>query len=161
MNIIKRLIGKFSDKYLIKEIKNNISSDKIIIDYLLESSYRGDYFGFWDWKIDFTINPEDNYEYMSPIFWEMLGYDPSTKKHVAGEWMKLMYNEDRESAFEKIKKHIKSKGKTKYRQYVRYLHKNGQCIYVLCEGKVIEWNGDIPLRMVGTHINISSNKLSS
>lgn len=30
--------------------------------------------GFWDWHI------KDDYEFIPPRFWEILGYDPESKK---------------------------------------------------------------------------------
>ncbi|MEJ2755602.1 MAG: HAMP domain-containing protein, partial [Gammaproteobacteria bacterium] len=36
--------------------------------------------GYWDWMI------QQDYEYMSPRFWEMLGYKPEEKKHKPSEW---------------------------------------------------------------------------
>ena len=34
--------------------------------------------GYWDWHM------QDDYEYMSPRFWEIFGYTPEEKKHHHG-----------------------------------------------------------------------------
>jgi len=42
-----------------------------------------------------------------------------------------------------------------YYSEVRYRHKNGFTVWVICIGKVIAWDADgKPLRMVGCHIDI-------
>ncbi len=44
--------------------------------------------GYWDWHL------LDDYEYMSPRFWDMLGHDPKTKRHHPSEWQKLIDPDD-------------------------------------------------------------------
>jgi PAS domain S-box-containing protein len=115
-------------------------------DYLLEASYDG----YWDWYI------QDDYEYMSPRFWEILGVDPATKKHNPSEWMDLIFKEDLDIALENFQKHVDSKGEYEYKQIVRYSHANGSTVYVSCTGKVVEWDKDgQPIRMIGTHTDIT------
>lgn len=106
--------------------------------------------GWWDWY------PQEDYEYMSPRFWEIFGFDPKTKKHHPSEWMDLIFPEDLEKALSNFKKHVATKGKHPYKQLVRYRHKNGSTVYVNCTGKAIEWdkNGE-PLRVIGIHSNMT------
>lgn len=108
------------------------------------------YDGYWDWFI------QDDYQYMSPRFWEILGYTSEEKKHKPSEWQNLIHNEDLQLAMKNFDQHIKTHGTFPYRQKVRYMHKNGHVVTVLCSGKVISWADDgTPLRMVGTHTNIT------
>ncbi|TDF38450.1 PAS domain S-box protein [Alteromonadaceae bacterium M269] len=106
--------------------------------------------GYWDWHI------QDDYEYMSPRFWEILGYLPEEKPHSPSAWQDLIFEDDLNVALDNFNKHINSKGQHPYEQEVRYRHKNGSTVTVLCRGKVIEWddNGNA-LRMVGTHTDIT------
>lgn len=115
----------------------------------IESSYDG----YWDWYI------QDDYEYMSPRFWEMFGIDPKTKLHKPSEWQDIIFEEDLKVALENFDQHVKSRGKHPYRQEVRYRHVDGSTITVLCRGQVIAWDEEgRPLRMVGTHTDITHIK---
>ncbi|MBF0202108.1 MAG: response regulator, partial [Desulfamplus sp.] len=43
-----------------------------------------------------------------------------------------------------------------FSQYVRYRHRDGSTVYVLCAGKVISWSEDgQPLRAVGCHVDLT------
>lgn len=102
--------------------------------------------GYWDWHIT------SDYEYMSPKFWEILGYDPATKKHHPSEWRKVIHPDDGKIAAGKLfEDHVKSKGQIPYHMKVRYKHGSDKWVWVLCRGQVIKWDGDKPIRMVGTH----------
>ncbi len=105
--------------------------------------------GYWDWKI------QEDFEYMSPKFWEILGIDPKTKKHHPGEWQKLIFPDDLKLLNENYDLHVESKGEHVFNQNVRYYHSDGRIIWVKYEGKVIEWDGDKPVRMVGTQRDVT------
>ena len=111
--------------------------------------------GWWDWHI------KEDYEYMSPRFWKILGYDKD-KDEITDHptsWQNKMFKEDLAKALQKYDEHIKSKGKTPYILEARYKHRDGHTIWVICRGRVILWddNGD-PVRMVGVHIDITKLK---
>lgn len=109
--------------------------------------------GFWDWYI------QDDYEYMSPRFWEMFGYAPDEKPHKPSAWQDMIFEQDLPMALDNFNKHVASKGKCPYEQEVRYRHKDGSTVTVLCRGRVIEWdNQHQPIRMIGTHTNITELK---
>jgi PAS domain S-box-containing protein len=118
----------------------------------LETIIQCTYDGIWDWHI-----PSD-YEYMSPRFWQMLGYEPQEKQHHPSEWMACIFPEDLILLNEKYDKHIKSLGDELFFQEVRFLHKNGQTVWILCRGQVIEWHEKRPIRMVGAHTDITELK---
>ena len=54
-----------------------------------------------------------------------------------------------------VEKHISSKGTIPYNSIMKYKHKEGHDVWILCRGSVVEWDGDVPLRMVGTHVDIT------
>lgn len=105
--------------------------------------------GFWDWHI------KDDYEFVSPRFWEILGYDPETKKHHPSEWQALIHPDDRKTVFDNYSEHIRSKGAHPFDQIIRFKKSDGQWMYIQSQGKVIEWEDDKPIRMVGTHRDVS------
>ncbi len=109
--------------------------------------------GFWDWYI------QDDYEYMSERFWEILGYKPHEKKHHPSEWQALAFPEDLQKTFDNFDKHLETKGRHPFIQEVRYKHKNGTTVWIICKGQIVEWDeSGKPLRMIGTHTDITEQK---
>lgn len=144
-----KMIGFLSDIDRYKVAKLELKMSEIATKSFLEASYDG----FWDWHI------KDNYEYMSPRFWEMLGHDPSEKRHHPSEWQKIITGDSLKLALANFDKHVETKGKHPYSQEVEYTHKDGHIVHILCRGKVVEWDDNWnPLRMVGTHTDITKLK---
>ncbi|MFA7219130.1 MAG: PAS domain-containing protein [Synergistaceae bacterium] len=128
--------------------KNDLFSPKAIIeiDQLGED-------GWWDWHI------QEDYEYMSPRFWECLGYEPSMENHPSA-WQSLMFPEDLQKTTDNFNKHCATKGEHPFYQEVRYKHRDGHTVYIICRGKVIEWDeNEKPVRMIGTHTDITNLKI--
>ncbi|MBU1218967.1 PAS domain S-box protein [Myxococcota bacterium] len=116
---------------------------------ILENSLAG----YWDWDI------KTGYEYLSPGFKKMFGYDDHEIENTAESWQKLIFAEDLPGVIKKFDAHVKSRGKDPYYNEVRYRHKNGSTIWVICTGRITEWDSDgNPLRMVGCHIDITERK---
>ncbi len=109
--------------------------------------------GYWDWYV------QEDYEYMSPRFWEMFGYDFRTKKHHPSEWQKIIFEEDLALAKTSIENHISSKGEIPFLVELRYHHADGSTVWVICRGEVVEWSekGE-PLRIIGSHTDITRLK---
>lgn len=117
-----------------------------LYEELLEVSLAG----FWDW------NMVTNYEYLSPRFKAMFGYEDHEMENHPGSWQKLIYPEDAERMFAEFDKHVKSKGEYPFSVQARYRHRNGKTIHILCSGRIIVWGEDgSPLRAVGTHVDIT------
>lgn len=132
----------------LNKVEDNLKQERDIYKFLAESSNDG----YWDWSMDFSIPLEDNYEYMSPRFWGMFGYTPDEKEHRVGSWLGMINQDDAEIVKGILDKHIETKGEFPYNQIVRYTHKDGSEVQVLCKGMVVSWSDDgTPLRMVGTH----------
>jgi PAS domain S-box-containing protein len=110
--------------------------------------------GFWIWYVT------EDYEYMSPRFWEILGYLPSEKKSHPSEWQALIHREDLPLLLDNFNKHVQSHGKTPFSMEVRYTHKRGHRIWVRCEGRVTEWDeSKHPKKVVGIHRDVTKEKL--
>ena len=102
--------------------------------------------GFWDW------NMITNYEYFNDRFWEILGHDPKGKKTDPSAWRELLHPKDLPRVLENWNEHVNSKGKVPFLNLVRYRHGDGErWVQVLCRGAVVVWEGDKPLRALGTH----------
>ena len=129
----------------LKELTDILIEQRLASEAVAESATDG----YWDWHI------QEDYEYMSPKFWEIMGYDPKTKKYHPSEWQSLIHPDDLPIAIQNFNRHVESKGEHKYTQIVRYKHFQGHWIDILCRGEVIKWNGDEPERMVGIHIYLN------
>ncbi|MFD1552670.1 hypothetical protein DNU06_09110 [Putridiphycobacter roseus] len=132
-------------------MKNYSKSEDLylIAETALESSLAG----FWDW------NMLTNEEYLSPRFKEMFGYEDHEMESSPEAWQKIVFKDDLPVMFKAFDAHVQSKGKIPFISILRYHHKNGQTIWVRCNGKVVEWSdkGE-PVRAIGCHIDITEDK---
>ncbi|MEI6644933.1 MAG: PAS domain S-box protein [bacterium] len=109
--------------------------------------------GFWDWNI-----PEKSV-LMSPRFKATLGYSDDEIPNTQGAWQRLVHPDDLPLLFAAFEAHVKSHGRSPYNIEVRYLHKDGTPVFVICAGLVIEWNdAGQPVRMVGCHTDLTMRK---
>ena len=120
---------------------------------LLESILENILAGYWDWDI---LN---NQEYLSPGFKRTFGYEADELPNLPETWQNLIFAEDLPGVLNCFDRHVQSHGKVPYYNEVRYRHKDGSTVWVLCSGQVIEWDSaGQPLRMIGCHIDISEFK---
>lgn len=87
---------------------------------------------------------------------EIIGYTLKELQPVSIEtWKKFAHPDDLEKSNSLLQKHFMNQ--TEYYNFeIRMKHKNGNWIWVLDTGKVIEWSGDgRPIKMFGTHTDVS------
>lgn len=109
--------------------------------------------GYWDWYI------QENREYLSPTFKSMFGYEDHELENSPVTWQKLIFKEDLPGVLEAFDKHVKSHGEYPFYNEVRYHHKDGSTVWVICSGRVVEWDDqDRPIRMVGCHVDITDRR---
>lgn len=122
---------------------------KLTVEFILDHTLAG----YWDWDI-----PAGRL-YMSPAFKRMFGYEDHELPNIIDTLQNIMFPEDYPKAMACLDSHFNSKGEVPYRIVLRYLHKNGVVIWVICSGKVISWDEEYkPLRMVGSHVDITEQK---
>jgi PAS domain S-box-containing protein len=132
-----------------KRTESALAEQKQIVELILEHSLAG----YWDWLI------QKNEEYLSPAFKKMFGYEDDEMPNSPDAWQKIIFPEDLPGVFEVFNSHVQSKGAIPFYNEVRYRHKDGSIVWVICTGRVIEWgNEGLPLRMIGCHIDITSQK---
>ncbi|MDJ0594746.1 MAG: EAL domain-containing protein [Pleurocapsa sp. MO_226.B13] len=134
--------------YLKNELYEMIQKDSSIFEFLQNSSLDG----IWYWDLE-----SPNNEWMSPRFWQILGYDPAEKKHLASEWQNLIHPDDLKEALKNFEAHCKNP-EYPYDQIVRYFHKNGSTVWVRCRGIAIRDISGKPVRMLGAHNDITEVK---
>lgn len=122
-------------------VEENLKEEMAILEFILDQSTDG----YWDWNI------ETDYEYLSPKFKAQLGYKPDEMKNSPSAWQEICNKSDLAKAGPLIESHLK--GETdEFQAELRFTHKDGSEIKVLCSGKVVSRKKDgTPLRMVGTH----------
>lgn len=111
--------------------------------------------GLWDWEIP-TGKTVFNERWA-----EMIGYSLQELEPVSiNTWMDFAHPDDLKESEARLKAHWDGKSE-RYIFESRMRHKAGNWIWVLDTGKVIEWDEDgKPLRMVGTHLDITAHKLA-
>ncbi|MDZ8094046.1 MAG: PAS domain S-box protein [Nostoc sp. DedQUE05] len=96
---------------------------------------------------------------MSLTFKQMFGYEDRELPNTPESWQRLIFPEDLPGVLELFEQHVQSRGQIPFYNEVRYRHKNGSTVWVICSGRVIAWDRDgNPLRMIGCHINITQRK---
>ena len=118
---------------------------------VLEGSQQG----FWDWNIE-TGEVRRNEHWA-----KMLGYE-SIKEFEADvtTWTDNIYPDDRDAAWSAINDHLEGRSNA-YKIEYRMLTKNGNIKWILDQAKIVkrDKNGR-PLRMSGTHTDITERKLT-
>lgn len=108
--------------------------------------------GVWDW------NSNTDIIFYSRQWKAMLGYADHEVGSSLEEWSSRIHPEDQEACFAALDKHFK--GETGiYQNEHRLRCKDDSYRWILDCGKVVEWTPDgRPLRMIGTHTDISDRK---
>lgn len=139
---------EIQDHYLKQELYSLVRSDPKIFDFLEAGSLDG----IWYWDLE-----KPDQEWMSPRFWETLGYDPSSKKHLASEWQDLINPDDLADAIKQSRAHCENP-EIPYDQIVRYRHRKGHTVWVRCRGIAIRDQAGKPIRMLGAHNDVTALK---
>ncbi|MFZ5940060.1 MAG: ATP-binding protein [Bacteroidota bacterium] len=118
----------------------------------LQMALLGSDAGLWDWNI------RTGYVYFNERWCTMLGYEPEEIENNISVWEKLIFPDDKETTDRLLESHFK--GETPiYRSEHRLRTRSGKWKWILDTGKVTEWDNDgKPVRMVGTHIDITNQK---
>ncbi|WP_100897895.1 response regulator [Nostoc flagelliforme] len=151
-----RMLGVLIDiteRKLSEQERRHAEIPRIELQHLMEQIFEVVLAGYWDWDIP------GNQEYLSLTFKQMFGYEDHELPNTAQSWQRLIFPEDLPGVLEIFEQHVQSRGKIPYYNEVRYRHKDGSTVWVICSGCVIEWDQDgNPLRMIGCHIDITQRK---
>lgn len=134
--------------YLEQELLDVMRSDASLFAFFQDHVFSG----VWFWDLE---NPEN--EWMDNKFWTHLGYSPSEMPNSPSAWMDKIHPEDAKIARQLIEGHIQNP-KEPYSQVIRYFHKDGSTRFINCTGKVILNKEGRPWRMLGVHIDITSER---
>ncbi|OQA33810.1 MAG: Sensory/regulatory protein RpfC [Betaproteobacteria bacterium ADurb.Bin341] len=107
--------------------------------------------GIWD--VDLRINRA----YLSPRGCVILGFSAGEFEKSMVQWMEMVHPDDLEETQLRLQDHLS--GKTPLFSVEQRLRtKNGEWKWVLARGKVSEYSHGQPIRMTGTHTDITERK---
>lgn len=107
--------------------------------------------GMWEWDI---LNNILNY---SPIFMEMLGYEPNEFEHTYENWKIRVHPDDVEHTEKILEAYFKNTTET-YQNEFRIQHKAGHYLWINGFGIAKRDETGKPIYMVGTHVDITPLK---
>lgn len=131
--------------YLQKELYELLQTDEKIFQFIQNTSLDG----VWYWDLE---NPE--IEWMSENFWTTLGYNPDEMPHKVEAWKDIVNEEDMANVEKAIHTHFSTPGSV-FDEIIRYKHKTGHTVWIRCKGMAIRNDDGKPLRMLGTHSDIT------
>ncbi len=111
--------------------------------------------GLWEWK------PKTGEVVIDRMWAELVGYHYDELEPINIEtWNRLVHPEDLEIFEQEVEKYFSGE-KPIYECEVRMKHKNGQWVWIMDRGRIVERDeqGE-PVRLVGTHVDITHRKLT-
>ena len=107
--------------------------------------------GIWDWNL------ETDEVFYSLRWKEIIGYKENDISNRRSEWWSRIHREDIDSVKAALEAHLAQKTADFAAEY-RMLCKDGSIVWVLNRGQVLRNAAGKPLRIVGTHTDITQNK---
>lgn len=107
--------------------------------------------GIWDWNI------KDNSVFFSPRWKAMIGFKENEMENTFEEWESLIHDEDRIFVLDKLEGYLNGK-KSHYKVEYRIKTKSGKYKWITSRGQAIWDEEGNPIRMVGSHTDITKQK---
>ncbi|MCM1982231.1 PAS domain S-box protein [Lyngbya confervoides] len=106
----------------------------------------------------YDLNIKTGEALVSPEYATMLGYDPDTFVETNARWIDRLHPEDKDRVLQIFRAYVAG-DIPEYRVEFRQRTCSQDWKWILSLGKIIEWSEDgEPLRMLGTHTDISDRK---
>lgn len=109
---------------------------------------RGTNDGLWDWDI------AAGRLYLSPRSKAILGYGDDEVGDDPAQWRRLVHADDLDETIAAVDDHLAGRSEY-YRRILRFQHKLGHYVWILDRGMALRDRDGRPLRMVGTHSDIT------
>lgn len=118
---------------------------------LLKTIFEDSLAGYWDIRFD------TGHAFYSDAYLDMLGLTREDCPPTPDAWHRFAFPEDVAAAHTAFQHHIASQGEIPYRNRIRFHHRDGSTVHIICSGRVVSWSAtDEPLRAVGCHIDFTS-----
>ncbi len=143
------VVAIYKDTTELKQIEEQLLETKERFEFAMQATNTG----LWDWNIQ-TCETVFNEQWA-----DMAGYCLDELRPLSIQtWTELCHPEDLRRSNELLQKHFAGESDF-YECEARMHHKQGHWVWVLDRGKIIEWDSSgNPLRMIGTHTDISERK---
>jgi PAS domain S-box-containing protein len=106
----------------------------------------------------YDLNPQTGITIVSPEYATMLGYSPDEFEETNAKWVERLHPDDLEPVAATYQAYVKGEI-SNYKVEFRQRTKHDQWKWILSIGKIVEWDkAGQPLRMLGTHTDISDRK---
>jgi PAS domain S-box-containing protein len=105
----------------------------------------------------YDLNLQTGEAIVSPEYATMLGYDPAEFQETNTKWIERLHPDDLERVAGTYRAYVNGEI-ANYIVEFRQRTKNGDWKWILSLGKIVEWDESKPLRMLGTHTDISDRK---
>ncbi len=107
--------------------------------------------GIWDWNVTTSA------VYFSPRWKSMLGYADHEIENTFSSWERLLHPEDRERARAQVQAYFVG-GSPAFELEQRLRHKDGTYRWILARGVAIRNAEGKPVRMAGSHVDLTERK---
>ena len=132
--------------YLRRELYEQIGRTTEFLDFLQLGSVDG----IWFRDLE---RPE--HAWITPQFWLLLGYLPSSKPHRITEWQELIFPDDLTLSNAQLQRHL-ANPQHPFDQMVRFRHRDGKTIWMRERGYALrDPETQKPTRMLGTYDNLT------
>lgn len=109
-------------------------------------------YGLWDW------NTKTGNVFYSKNWKTMLGFNKNEVLNHVDVWKSLIHPLDKDRILTLTDKLLNNEIPI-YEEEYRLKTKKGNYKWILSKGKVLEWNNNIAIRVIGTHIDLTERKL--
>jgi PAS domain S-box-containing protein len=131
-----------------RQAEESLRQSKKRLDLAMEATSDA----LWDWDLI------SNKTYFNPCFYTMLGYTPYELPQNFKTWRALIHPEDKQNTIHKVQEYVRKKIGSFDVEY-RLKTKQGGWRWIMARGKVVDRdNTGTPIRMVGTHVDITERK---
>jgi PAS domain S-box-containing protein len=105
----------------------------------------------------YDLNLQTGNAIVSTEYATMLGYEPAEFQETNAKWIERLHPDDLERVAGTYRAYVNGEI-ANYIVEFRQRTKNGDWKWILSLGKIVEWDDSKPLRMLGTHTDISDRK---
>lgn len=147
--IIKRVSGITTDITDRIELESEIEESRERLQIASSSAN----IGLWEW------HPQTGETIIDEVWANLVGYTLDELQPVNSDtWKELLHPDDLKEWNQIIEEYF-SNDPGLYDVEIRMRHKKGRWVWILTRGRIVEWDGDgNPIRMVGTHVDITEQK---
>jgi PAS domain S-box-containing protein len=139
---------------IVQDITDRKLAEEALHDVLLKQNeaVRAANVGLWEWDL---VNNKVRY---SAEWKKQIGYEDHEIGDEFKEWENHVHPDDLGPTLEKIKASIDGRHKNHQTEF-RFRHKDGSYRWILAQASIIQDKSGVPVKMVGSHIDITERKL--